>query len=596
MQRSSWSVRLGRWWLGAIVGMLLAWVGAGVGAGVGVAESSHAGEAAGKPQRPRLVVLVVFDQLRGDFVQKWRPLFGPDGFARIQREGADFLNCHYPYATTTTGSGHASILTGASPAQHAIVNNEWYDRASGEMVYCAGDARYTQVPPRLVKESETEPPMEAAAKKKQAYGGAPTRQTAQTIGDVLREVFGQLAVILGLSIKDRGAILPVGQRPTGAYWFDSRSGQFVTSTYYRDKLPKWLAEFNASRPADRWLGKQWERLRPDLDYVKHSGPDDVVGEAKGVEQGRVFPHPFAGKGKPNRDYYDSVVCSPAGNDLLLAAVAAAIDGEKLGQDDIPDLLNVSFSSNDIVGHAWGPDSQEVLDITLRSDLIVRDLLRLLDEKVGKGRYVLAITADHGICPLPEVASTQGKDARRYAIAPIIAGAEDFLRQHYRIPPEAKLRWLEEKSLGALPWLYLNEATLTQQGLSKAEVSAVLADWLRKQPGIHAVFTRAQLTEPAPAKDKLARQAQLSFHPHNAGDLLLVGRPYCLFSSSLSGTTHGSPHDYDTHVPLLVMGPGVRAGRFDEPVTPQAIAAIFAESLGVPRPDRAQYPVPESLRR
>lgn len=587
-----WQGLSGWVWFGSIAGVLLALAGIGVDA----ADASSAGQEASKPERPRLVVLLVFDQLRGDFVQKWRPLFCEDGFARIQREGADFLNCHYPYSTTTTGPGHASILSGATPAQHAIVNNEWFDRTSGEMVYCAGQSRYTQVPPRVPEKPDPNAPEEAPTKKKSAYSGCPTRMTAQTIGDVLREIFGQLAVILGLSIKDRGAILPVGQRPTGAYWFDSRSGQFVTSTYYRDKLPKWLAEFNASRPIDHWLGKQWDRLRPDLDYVKHSGPDDVVGEAKGIDQGRVFPHPFAGKGKANREYYDSVICSPAGNDLLFAAVAAAIDGEKLGQDDTPDLLSVSFSSNDTVGHAWGPDSQEVLDITLRSDLIVRDLLRLLDDKVGKGRYVLAISADHGICPLPEVAATQGKDARRFPITPILVGAEAFLHQHYNIPKEAKLRWLDEKSLGALPWLYLSEATIKQRGLNKAEVARVLADWLRKQDGIHAVYTRDQLTDKADPKDKLAQQARRSFHPQNAGDLLLIGQPYCLFSSSLTGTSHGSPHDYDTHVPLLVIGPGIRQGRFDEPVTPQAIAAIFADRLGIRLPDQAQYSVPESLKR
>ena len=366
-------------------------------------------------ERPKLVVLVVFDQMRGDYITRWADLFGPDGFERMKKGGVWFSECRVPYACTSTGPGHASLSTGAPPSVHGIVENEWYDRKSGANVYCCQPTRlYDLVPPLPpeVQKADAKKPSRGSA-----LGYSPERLLAQTVGDALQEATNGKGRVFSLSIKDRTAVLMGGQKPTGAYCFDTRDGKFHTGAYYgRDAVHPWVAEFNNAKPADAWFEQKWERLRPDLDYAKYSGPDDVPAEAPGFNgQGRVFPHPFKGAlAAPAKPYYEAVEASPAGNEMLLALTQKVIAAEKLGRGNVPDLLCVSFSSNDLLGHQYGPDSQEVMDITLRSDRTVAALLKFLDAEVGAGRYVMVVTADHGVCPLPELPSTKEKVPRGHA--------------------------------------------------------------------------------------------------------------------------------------------------------------------------------------
>jgi len=560
---------------------------------------------ADKP-RVKLAVLVVFDQMRGDFLERWKPLFGPGGFARLLADGAWFKNCYYPYGTTTTGPGHASVLTGTCGDRHGIVNNNWYDRAAAAEAYCAGSTRYKPVPD-VPKAAQEEPKPDAKPKPV----GNPDRLLSETVADVLKRVHGERAKVFGLSLKDRSAILPTGKRPDGAYWFD---GRFGTSTYYADRVHEWVGAFNAGRPADRWLGKEWTRFRPDLDYAKYSGPDDGPGEGKGIQakdgtkllwqQGKTFPHPV-GKDRLAKPYYDAVATSPFGNDLLLEFAKACVTAEELGKDDVPDLLVVSFSSNDLIGHAWGPDSQEVLDVTLRSDALMAELLGFLDEKVGKGNYVLGMTADHGICPLPEVSAAKGIEAKRVDSKLLHLGAEKHLHAAFGPadqpapkadakgdPPKGKTAWVEATSL---PWLYLNPRFVKASGRSHAEVARTLADHLAKQDGVARAFTREELAGELPESDVIGRRVRRSFHPDRCGDVYVLLKPYHLFGKVTdTGTAHGTPYDYDRHVPLVVYGPGVPGGPRAEPVTPQAAAAVFARFLGVPAPKDAEFPVPATL--
>ena len=534
--------------------------------------------------RVKLAVVVVFDQLRADYLVKWRPLFGPDGFNRLMADGAWFDTCHYPYATTTTGPGHASILTGCSPDKHGIINNEWYDRTTGDAVYCAGVPRYTVVPPN--------PALTAKAKKLGA--GTPDRLLSQTVADTLKAATGGRGKVVGLSLKDRGAVLPCGKKPDGAYWFDD---QFTTSTYYRDALPKWAADLNASTIADQWFGKPWERFRPDVNYDRHAGPDAGPGEGTGSKQGTTFPHPTDGGQKTlTPAYYSAVETSPFGNDLLLTAAKAAIEAEGLGTDAVPDLLVVSFSSNDLIGHAWGPDSQEVLDITLRSDALVADFLKYLDGRIGAGNYSVVVTADHGVCPNPEVSAKKGLSAKRVPSAPLATGAEAFLTEKFggsADPTAAKPAWVEAV---ALPHVYLNYRTLKQRGIDPVKAGIELAGWLRTQPEVYRAYSRAELLGgPGSDDDKITRMVRKAYHPDRAGDVFVVGRPYWLYTAgTATGTTHGSPHEYDTHVPLLAFGPGVGGGRRAEPVTPQHAAPITAAFLGVGVPADCEYKVPATL--
>jgi hypothetical protein len=546
---------------------------------------------------PRLLVLVVFDQMRGDYLTRWDAHHAPDGFRRLLHKGAWYSQCHYPYAATMTGPGHSSLLTGATPAVHGIIANEWYDRKESAEVYCASHPRFTRVPPAPPPEKPDKPttPKDQTAEelpplqRKVGGAGAPVRLLAPTLGDLLKSATHGQSKVIGLSLKDRSALLPAGQCPDGAYWFDTADGMFVTSNYYRDRLPKWLTAFNQSGAAKRWHNQTWTRLHPDLDYTPLSGPDDSPGESKGANQGIKFPHPYNEAGKPaNKKYYEALTCSPAGNDLLLDVVRLAIRHEKLGADDVPDLLNLSFSSNDLVGHAWGPDSQEVMDITLRSDLIVRDLLKLLDEQVGAGNYLLALSADHGICPLPEWSQRHGHpDAVRINAVKLLIGAETHLRGYFGHPHELTTRWIE--GIG-YPWIYVNERVCAARHIPVAEVARELAKWLSEQEGLTA-YDRAQLTEPS--SDPVRQKLRASFHPDRAGDVAMVLRPYCLLGTSLTGTTHGTPHPYDTYVPLVFYGTGVTPGERREVVPPQIIAAVLAQAVGLPPPAFAEYGVPSS---
>ncbi|HLW67520.1 MAG TPA: alkaline phosphatase family protein [Gemmataceae bacterium] len=541
---------------------------------------------------PKLAVLVVFDQMRGDYLQRWQDLYTTDGFRRLEQEGTWFTNCHYPYAMTATGPGHASLLTGSSPDKHGIVANTWYDRKEAATVNCSTSPRYERVPP--LPPAPPKPPPAAkneAPEEKILKGfGSPERMLVPSLADSLKQVTQGKGKVFGLSLKDRSAILPAGHKPDGAYWFDR--GQFVTSTYYRDRVHPWVAKFNESKRCDKWFGQKWERLRNDIDYTTFGGPAVIPGAGKGFNQGRSFPHPF-GLGKQiDKEYYDALAGSPFGNQLLLDLARQAIVEEKLGQRDVPDLLSISFSSNDLIGHVWGPDSQEVLDVTLRSDLIIRDLLKFLDEHVGNDRYVLVLSADHGICPIPEATQAQGREAKRVPTLSMFSAAETHLREKLGEPGDTKSRWIEAANEGGI---YLNQRMIEARKLDVDVVASTLADWLGQQESIHWAYTRKQLMLPDSADDSdIVRRVRKSFHPERSGDVIFVSKPYYLVGSFKSGATHGTPHSYDTHVPLLAFGPGIAKRTRDDLVTPQAAASILAKALDIPPPASAEAKLPDGL--
>jgi hypothetical protein len=516
-------------------------------------------QAASRP-RPKFGVVLVFDQMRGDYLQKWQPLFGEGGFKRLQTEGAWFVNCHYPYSDTVTAAGHTSLLTGCTPHEHGIIANDWYERTSGRRVRAAGGM----------------------------LGADPLRRRCETVGDaLLRQTQGK-ARVAGLSIKERAAVLMAALRAQIVYWLSSND-RFETSPYYRPEPHAWVTAFNQAGKIKSYLGQPWNRLKPQLDYQRYSGPDNFSFEGTGYDQGRTFPH-----ATPT---IDAVECSPYGNDLLLAFAKTAIESEQLGQKDVPDLLCLSFSANDLIGHSYGPDSQEVLDVTLRSDLIVKELLEFLDAKVGRGNYFLALSADHGICPLPEAARQyQGKEAARVFNTLLSTGAEEFLQKAFGPAPD-QLTWIEATSNA---WVYLHQKALALRGLRQDVVEQTLASWLRTQPGVQAAYTRTQLASESPLADPIGEQVRQSFHPERSGDVTVVMRPYHMLWSARTApggaytTTHGSPHSYDTHVPLLVYGPGVRPGIHTERVAPQALATIMAHGLAIEPPASARFAVPSGL--
>ncbi|MGF1581325.1 MAG: alkaline phosphatase family protein [Gemmataceae bacterium] len=533
---------------------------------------------------PKLVVLAVFDQMRGDFLTKWKKYFRKEGFGRLQSEGAWFTDCHYPYANTVTGAGHAGLVTGCSPNKNGIVGNSWYDRESAKTVNCIENVRYKSVPYLGEK----------------ARRGAPTRRRRPSVGDALMEQTNGKAKVVSISIKDRAAMLLAALRSLLCLWFNYEEGMFVTSTYYSTELPDWVMEYNKSRAVDKYFDQTWRQGRIDLDYFKIVGQDDFPYEGTGENQGQTMPHSMkAGLKKPGPPYYRALANSPFGNDVLADLAKRAIVEHKLGQDSYPDLLTIGFSSNDLVGHCWGPDSHEVFDITMRSDILIQDMLQFLDKKVGRGNYLFIVSADHGVCPIPEYRKLkEKKDAGHVEPRALLAKSLAFLDDKFG--NGKKQRWIESGSSGMY---YLNQGTLKELNLKSATVEQALADWLAKQPGMLTAFTRTELmaNNPKRKNDPFFQQVKLSFHPENSGDVMPVIKPYYLPTPPINPkkpgaytTTHGSPHPYDTHVPLLVFGPGVRPGIRNQRVSPLSVAAIISESLGIRPPSGAEAKVPKGL--
>jgi predicted AlkP superfamily pyrophosphatase or phosphodiesterase len=544
--------------------------------------------------KPRLAVLVVFDQLRGDYLTRWNDLFDKGGFRRLEEDGAWFQNCNYPYSQTLTGPGHASLSTGCSPMKHGIVGNVWYDWSTHSQVYCATGDFYELVPLHrgpLRHQFGRWP------------GGWPGWLMVDSLGDAFKKGTGGKGRVVCLSLKDRGAVFfSCRHAATDAcYWFFPSRGIFVTSTYYRrnGQPHPWVAAFNERHPADQWFGKQWTRLRPNLDYARHSGPEFVADAGTGWVQGRTFPHRMTGGlKKPGESYYGAVCCSPFGNELLLDLAKQAIDAERLGNRDVPDLLCLSFSCNDPIGHSWGPDSQEILDTVLRSDRIVKELLEYLDAKVGRGRYVLALAGDHGVCPLQSVARKSGKRAGRVSCDLLTDKASEFLDETYLKNGDGD-HWIKtvQRSEVKASEVYFNPGVLRKHHLRQADVEKTLAEWLNRQPGVQKAYTRTQLLTESLSNDPVAACVRRSFHPKRSGDVAVVLKPYYLWGDALEkGTSHGSPHPYDTHVPLLIYGPGIRPGIRREAVVPQAMAAILTDRMGMKPPSGADTPVPDGLQR
>lgn len=344
-------------------------------------------------------------------------------------------------------------------------------------------------------------------------------------------------------------------------------------------------------------------------YDKLAGPDDAPGEAFGYAQKRTFPHPMGDDPRPGPTYYGAVETSPFGNELLLELVKRAVAGEKLGRGEAADLLCVSFSSSDLVGHTWGPDSWEVLDTTLRADRLVADLVKFLDEAVGKDRYTLVVTADHGVCPIPEQKRypEQYPAAARVPDVALLVGLLEALDATYGVPPAGRTRWLEPAPADArsvLPWVYLNHAAIKARGLDPAAVALYAAQWCGNRPYMLTAFTRKQIeTGELPphgfgsrnqVRDAAAR-AKLSYHPDRCGDFLVVPKPGVQLTGYAGGTGHGSPHPYDTHVPLVVSGAGVpAAGKIDRRVSALTAAPVLARALGIDPPAGAAEKVPDEL--
>jgi hypothetical protein len=486
----------------------------------------------------RLVLLIVIDQFRYDYLTRFRPEY-TDGLKRLLTNGAVFTDASLEHYPTVTAVGHATALTGATPAVHGIIGNDWFDRASGASVTSVSDATVSVVgapalsggsaSPRrlLVSTLSDEISMASAAPK-----GAPNAPRA-----------------IGISLKDRSAILAVGRGADAAYWWDTKAGSFVTSTYYASAAPAWFGAFNDRRAVDEFAGKAWTLLDSPSVTVKQ------------------FP---AERAQP---LHEAVYASPYGNDLLLALAGEVLQNEKLGQRGVTDVLSVSFSSNDSVGHTYGPDSHQVRDISIRTDRLLGRLLDRVDTLVGLQHTLVALTTDHGVAPVPEFLQQHALPGGRLTNRDLFGPIEQALAAKF-----GEGKWVLATA-GSSP--YLNYELIATLKLDPAEVRRVAAEAASAIPRVARVYTRDQLLRGDVPNDRIGQRILRGFNAQRSGDLEIILEPYWMRQAT--GTTHGTPYGYDAQIPLILMGRRIAPGEYSDHAALNDLAPTLATLVGVQIP-------------
>jgi predicted AlkP superfamily pyrophosphatase or phosphodiesterase len=511
------------------------------------------------PRRPKLVVIIVIDQFRYDYLVRFRPEFVARGFKLLLDGGANFVNCRYNYASTVTGPGHATLLTGAYPAAHGIIENEWFDPSTRHAVYCVADPNT-----RLVTDS-TGPTRTA--------GFSPWRLIGTTLGDELRAATNFQSKVISISLKDRAAILMGGHDATAAYWYDFGSGRFVTSTYYESALPTWVDEFNKQVPAKGYCGDDW-----------HALPETPGVTGKTFNQFRAQHNEPC----PDKRFLDWLSETPFMNEIELAFARAAIKNEHLGQGAETDMLTISLSVNDSIGHAHGPYSPEVADTTLRTD---RDLARLfadLDKTVGLDNVWIALSADHGVAPTPAFIEKHHLGPGKAPSGVIRKAVEEALTKTFGLGP-----WIEGRDEF---YLYLNKETLKKRGVSESQAEEVAAQAAATVPDVAAAFTRTELFTGRVPRSPLAPTVSNSFNAERSGDVFVVLKPYAVPVANANETTHGSPWSYDAQVPLVIWGSAFKPGVYSHPCQPVDLTPTLAAQLGLTQTSSVQgRPLVEALR-
>ncbi len=523
--------------------------------------------------KPKLVLVIIVDQMRGDYLERFQDLFSEKGFRLLMDRGANFSECAYDHASTYTGPGHSVILSGIPVGRSGIIGNEWYDRKLQRNRYCVEDSSVRSVG------TDADNP---------AGRMSPLSFLGSTLGDQLIDSSPGSRVV-GIALKDRGAILPSGKHPTGAYWFDPKSGKWISSSYYSPVLPSWVEDFNNRDIAEGYLGKSWTRLLPASDYARQ-GADDARGEGSlPGELGRVFPHvvhDLARRGStlgpssksPRR--FDALLPTPFGDELTTRFAEAAIEGDSLGRRNVTDLLSVSFSSPDYCGHIFGPDSHEIEDMLVRLDRQLESLFAFVDRQVGLENVLIVLTADHGVCPLPEQSRVRG--ASRVNDKDLLLSAKVLLGQSFNYN-EGNDNLILAFTNGAF---YLDSAAIHAHRFILSAFEFTLIKTVSNLEPFAYHWTRNELANPR-ANNSTARNLEPyfehSFNPERSGDVGFLPPEYSFYSTDTVGTTHGSPFYYDQHVPLILSGPRIRPGQYRIECRPNDITPTLASLLGLTPP-------------
>ncbi len=519
-------------------------------------QNSSAKPISGKPtgKRPKLVAGIVVDQMRWDYLYRYNSRYAENGgFKRLLSQGFSCENTLIPYVPAVTACGHSSIYTGSVPAINGITGNDWWDYHQNKFIYCTEDDSV-----KTIGSNTTLGQM------------SPQHLLVTTIGDELNLATNFHSKVTGIAIKDRSAILPAGHSANAAYWYDNKTGNWITSSYYLNELPEWVKDLNEKKLVDKYYALDWATLFPANTYEQSA--EDTRGFPRSLKQ-------YAGKN------YEMIAATPYGNNFTFDMAEAAINGEQLGADSVTDLLTVSLSSPDYIGHAYGPNSVEEEDCFLRLDKELGNFLDFLDQKIGKGQYLVFLTADHGVAHVPSFLQEHKIMAGNFDNEKITEQLDQYLNKTFNTVNLVK---------GILNYqLYLDRKTIEEKKINKDSVYAKAIEFLLKDKAVDRAFALDALSETT-LNDKIKTTIANGYYPSRSGDIQIILRPQWIDGFLKGGTTHGVWNPYDAHIPLIWFGWNILPGKTYREVYMTDIAVTLAAMLNIQMPSGAVGKVIEEL--
>jgi len=527
--------------------------------------------------RPKLILQITVDQLRADLPQTVLDRLPDGGFKYLYNQGIVYENAHHRHANTETVVGHSTLATGADPSEHGMIGNLWYDKEQKRSVYNVEDYRYPLIGSGAGVDKNTEiDPTQAAAS---TDGRSPSALISTTFSDELALFTNSKSKIFGVSVKDRGAI-PMAGHAGKAFWFSKATGTFVSSTYYYDSYPNWVNNWNKKETYKAYANTSWE-LTNDITTYIHGEEDDMPYETNLPGYGVVFPHHFGGL--DNKYFTTFLTLSPVGDELTLDFAKELIVAEQLGTDDITDYLSVSFSSTDYVGHTFGPASLESEDNLIRLDRTLANLISFVNEKIGLDNMLIVLSADHGGPDVPDRLKKFGVDAGYFDINSVDTSAiSQVMRKKFNLTEKIVSGYFH-------PYVYLNREVIEKNGLDINEVSRALAHELQTQEGIAFAIPSIDLLEGNLADTELNRSVLRNYNPKRSGEIFIVTEPYWYindFDGLVVASTHGSPWTYDTSVPVIFAGNGLKPQHVFRNVETVDVALTLSNYLKIKIPSAA----------
>jgi predicted AlkP superfamily pyrophosphatase or phosphodiesterase len=500
---------------------------------------------------PKLIVVISYDQMRGDYPDKWQAFWGKKGFNRLRKEGVNFSQCYFDHATNMTCPGHAVLMTGCYPAKTGIVSNDFYDKDLEKMCYCTADSVY---------------PVRGNSRE----GRSPLLMKMPTLGDYLIEKSPK-SKVMGIGLKDRAGIVMSGKKAQTVLWFDEEIGEFATSSYYQ--RPAWLGEWNKKNSIQKFAGKSWNMLIP---YAVGE-PDSIRWEGNFPGGGKTFPHELPTQ-VSDKNYTDAFLVSPYSIDYLFTGAREMILREKLGKDNAPDILSIAVSTTDYVGHVFGPDSRELQELYIHADRLLGEFIDYLDAKVGREHYVMVITSDHGVGPIPEAAREVGRekiDAGRLSKDKVKAKMNKYLQKF--LPEGSKDTILQRIEL---PSVFLNRQTIEKYGIDEESLLDSLVEFTKHIEGMNLAASTKKLLQSKPKgwDDDVWRMVKNDVFTARTGEMICYTKPYWIYGGNPA--THGTPYDYDRYVPLMILGNSYGRHEFTGMVSPADIAPTLGMFLGI----------------